>query len=221
MAVGSVLDHGRRMLPRQGRQLLSAAARRSGSAVATDWIPRLPVPVQRADSTQLGYFQSRYQAASGYRVDLEYLERSRVYVLRSRRGLVVGGYVVSASAPLRTLVRVPPAARGQIAAALPPTHLTELTCVWLEREVRDGIWSIVLWACIALHLGSVRRSTLIFGTEVDSLRQFYERVGPTLLYDGEVVVDGHPRYGWIYGIDTRRWPGALRVVAGRSLGRAR
>ena len=76
--------------------------------------------------------------------------------------------------------------------------------------------SALLWSHLVWHAHRQGRARVVFGTDIDGLRRLYERTGPRLLYEGEVSVDGHQRYGWIYTITNERWPVAmLRLMTGR------
>lgn len=162
---------------------------------------------------ELDGFAAGYLAASGYRVDPGFLQRARVFV-GVRDGRVVGGFVLNFAPPFRTLIRMPERDQRRLAHEFPPDRTVELACVWLAKEARGRLCSALLWSSLVWHASRQRRQHVVFGTEVDRLRRYYERTGPRLLYEGEVRVDGRVRQGWIYSILRRRWPYVLlRLVA--------
>jgi hypothetical protein len=157
---------------------------------------RPPLTVRRTRGAQeLDAFATGYCRVSGYRVDLPYLSRARVFVA-VRDDRLVGGFVLN------------------LAPEFPPERTVELACVWLAKEARGGLSSASLWACLVWHASRQGRPRVVFGTEVDRLSRLYERTGARLLYEGKVCVDGHSRHGWIYSISRGRWPYVLlRLVA--------
>jgi hypothetical protein len=147
-------------------------------------------------------------------VEPEYLAAARVFV--AIRGCeVVGGFTLNVDPPFRTMMRMPAPARSRLAHEFPSGDTVELACVWLAPQARGAIASATLWGNLVWHGGRQQRTNVVFGTEVDRLRRFYERTGPRLLYEGDVRVDGHQRHGWVYCIPAQRWPYVLaRMITG-------
>jgi hypothetical protein len=159
----------------------------------------------------LNDFAEAYERASGYRVPREYLDRALVFGLR-RRGRLVGGVVMTAEAPLRTLVRVPEPQRTEIAATV-GTDTVELTCVWLDRAYRSGLVSALFWFGLFLETGRRGVRHVLFGTESESLQRMYRLGRPRILYSGPVTVDGQDKDGWIFHSPVaHRWPALTRMT---------
>jgi hypothetical protein len=179
----------------------------------------LPVRVRRAcGASDLDAFVCGYEQASGYGVDPEYLSRAQVYVaVRAER--VVGGFTLNVVPPFRTLLRVPEPERSGLSHEFPAADTVELTSVWLAPEARGTVASAVLWSNLVWHASRLRRRRAVFGTDVDRLRRVYERLRPTLLYEGSVSMDGVLGHGWVYTIPMARWPLALTHLATSSWGR--
>jgi hypothetical protein len=175
---------------------------------------RPPLTVRRTRGAQeLDAFATGYCRVSGYRVDLPYLSRARVFVA-VRDDRLVGGFVLNVAPPFRTRTRMPESEQRRLAPEFPPERTVELACVWLAKEARGGLSSASLWACLVWHASRQGRPRVVFGTEVDRLSRLYERTGARLLYEGKVCVDGQSRHGWIYSISRGRWPYVLlRLVA--------
>jgi hypothetical protein len=173
--------------------------------------------VRRArTASELDAYAAGYRAASGYRVEPEYLTGARPFVA-IRSGQVVGGFTLNVVPPFRTMMRMPETDRRRLAQEFPGDDTVELTCVWLAPEARGAVPSATLWGTLVWHSSRQRRTNVVFGTDVDRLRRFYERTGPRLLYEGQVRVDGHQRHGWVYSISADRWPYVLaRVIAGHA-----
>jgi hypothetical protein len=173
--------------------------------------------VRRAlTASELDAYATGYRAVSGYRVDPEYLSRARPFVA-IHGGRVVGGFTLNVDPPFRTMMRLPETDRRRLAHEFPVDDTVELTCVWLAPEARGALASATLWGTLVWRGSREHRTHVVFGTEVDRLRRFYERTGPRLLYDGNVRVDGHERHGWVYSISAHRWPYVLlRMVAGQA-----
>jgi hypothetical protein len=170
---------------------------------------------------ELGEYRERYADSSGYRVPLDYLRRSTVYGLR-RNGVLVGGVVMGTGRPLRTLARIPEAQRREVAALLPDGDVVELTCLWLAPELRHGRRSVRLWAGLFLEMGRQGSALVLFGTEAPGLQRQYRACRPEIVYEGQVVVDGIERYGWVFlGPVADRWSALGRVVVHKSLRRLR
>jgi len=128
----------------------------------------------------------------------------------------MGGFVLNVDPPFRTLTRLPRLAQKRLAAEFPAAETVELACVWLAPRARGPFRSALLWATLVWRAGRQRRAHVVFGTEIDRLRRLYELARPRLLYEGEVVVDGQLRHGWVYTISAARWPLVLlRVVSWR------
>jgi short-subunit dehydrogenase len=159
----------------------------------------------------LDEFAEAYERASGYRVSPEYLGRALVFGLR-RRGRLVGGVVMTAEAPLRTLTRVPAPQRAQIAAAV-GNDTVELTCVWLDPAYRSGLVSALFWYGLFLETGRRGVRHVLFGTESESLQRMYRLGRPRILYSGPVTVDGQDKHGWIFHSPVaHRWPALTRMT---------
>jgi hypothetical protein len=173
--------------------------------------------VRRAlTASELDAYATGYRAVSGYRVDPGYLTGARPFVA-IRGGQVVGGFTLNVDPPFAWLMRMPETERRRLAPEFPVDDTVELTCVWLAPEARGVIPSATLWGTLVWHAHRQRRTNVVFGTDVDRLRRFYERTGPQLLYEGDVRVDGHQRHGWVYSISSHRWPYVLaRMIAGQA-----
>lgn len=164
---------------------------------------------------ELDAFAVGYERVSGYRVPRDYLALADVFVAK-RHGRVVGGFALNVDPPFRTEARLPDTEKSRLASAFAAANTVELTCVWLDKDVRGVVTSAVLWANLVWRAAR-RRTHVVFGTEVDQLRRLYEMTHPHLLYDGQVCVDGRERRGWVYSIEVTRFPliTTLRVVTWR------
>jgi len=192
--------------------MLGTSPRRRTVPAFAPWLS-----VRRAVTvSELNAYAAGYLAVSGYRVEPAYLTGARSFVA-IRGGQVVGGFTLNVDPPFRTMMRMPEPDRRRLAHEFPADETVELTCVWLAREARGAVASATLWGALVWHGSHQQRTNVVFGTDVDRLRLFYERIGPRLLYEGDVRVDGHKRHGWVYSISARRWPSTLaRMIAGHA-----
>jgi hypothetical protein len=199
------------MIEEKERQARRTAVRPPTTRTAGPWVRvrRARTPAELAD------FRAGYWSVSGYRVDEDYLRRAAVFVV-VQDGLVVGGFVLNTEPPLRTISRLPDLERGRVAAAFPEDDTVEVACVWLVPYARGPIASATLWSHLMWRAGRSHSSHVVFGTEVDRLRQRYERMRPQVLYSGRVRVDGLERHGWVYAMSRSGWPAALlRLLVAR------
>jgi hypothetical protein len=196
---------------REGQGRRATAVRPPSTRTAGPW-----VRVRRARSpAELADFRAGYWSVSGYPVDQDYLQRAAVFVV-VQDGLVVGGFVLNTEPPLRTIARLPDLEQDRVAAAFPADDTVEVACVWLLPHARGPIASATLWSQLMWRVGRTDGSHVVFGTEVDGLRQLYERMRPQVLYSGRVRVDGVERHGWVYAMSTGGWPAALlRLLVAR------
>ncbi|EFC85905.1 SDR family oxidoreductase [Parafrankia sp. EUN1f] len=169
--------------------------------------------------TELAAFTAHYARYSGYSVEIEYLRSARVFATFDGPDLV-GGFVLNVTPPFRTLTRIPQPARARCEMEIDETDTQEFTCAWLAPPLRRSWRSLLFW-CHVLHQGGkVGRHSVIMGTEVPALRDFYHHSRPRPLYVGPVVVDGVEKTGWVYQTTLeKRYFGILRIVRHR-LGRA-
>lgn len=164
---------------------------------------------------ELQLFSERYAATSGYRVSLAYLSRVDVFVIMLG-SQVVGGFVVNQSAPFRTLGVIDDVARAPVEALVDADHTAEVACVWLEPRVRGRVVSAQLWIGLMWQLGRQPRRYVLWTTQVDVLRRFYELAGPRVLYEGPITIDGRRDHGWVYVSPVwRRWVAMARFAARR------
>jgi short-subunit dehydrogenase len=163
------------------------------------------------DAADLAEFAHAYELASGYHVSQDYLCRALVFGLR-RRGRLVGGVVMTAEAPLRTLIRIPEPQRHEVAARV-GDDTVELTCVWLDRAYRSGVVSALFWYGLFQETGRRGVRHVLFGTESESLQRMYLLGRPSTVYSGPVTVDGQTRHGWIFHSPvSHRWPALTRMT---------
>jgi hypothetical protein len=112
------------------------------------------------------------------------------------------------------MARLPLAQRHALAAEFTAHDTVEMTCVWLDPCARGPLASANLWVQLLFHARRLGPARAVFGTEVESLRKLYERLGARLLYAGDVKVDGQLRHGWVYVIGEQRfWRALVRLVA--------
>jgi hypothetical protein len=97
---------------------------------------------------------------------------------------------------------------------VPAGDVVELTCVWLDPELRSGWRSALFWGGLFLELGRQGTTYTLFGTEAPGLERLYRVGGPELVYEGPVVVDGVAEYGWIFlAVVATRWAALVRLTA--------
>lgn len=162
-------------------------------------------------------YADHYERASGYRVPTDYLARSVVYGFR-RRGRTIGGVVMSASPPFRTLQRIPAQAQPAVRKRVRPDDTVELTCVWLDQELRRGALSAVFWLGLFLETSRHGARNVMFGTESPGLHRLYLCGHPEVVYEGPVVVDGKEQQGWIFlSPVSHRWPALARMTVYKSI----
>ncbi|MGH8890898.1 MAG: SDR family NAD(P)-dependent oxidoreductase [Acidothermaceae bacterium] len=167
---------------------------------------------QLTTSAEIDEYAEKYEQASGYRVPIDYLQRSLVFGF-VRKGRLLGGVVISGQAPFRTLQRVPEPYRTQVAAAVDPSDTIELVCVWLDPSLRSGPASALFWYGLFLETGRRGARSVLFGTESRGLYQMYLLGHPRVLYSGQVTVDGRQRHGWIFHSPVaHRWPALRRMT---------
>gem|GEM_PF-302359 len=172
----------------------------------------MPVLHRLTEQADIDEFVSSYERASGYRVPLDYMHRGLVFGMR-RRGRLIGGVVMTGEPPLRTLIRVPEAARAAVAAAFDERDTVELTCVWIDRAHRSGWRSALFWYGLFLETGRRGVRHVLFGTESENLHRMYLLGRPGIVYSGPVTVDGTTRHGWIFHSPVaHRWPALTRMT---------
>ena len=183
--------------------------------------PRRPRLTPLNDEESLRTYADAYEQASGYRVPDDHLRRSTVLGLFVGHRLVGGG-VVSGSLPLRTLERIPAAERARIGARLAPCRVVEVTCVWLTAEIRRSALSGIFWCALLRRIHLTGADDVLFGTEQPGLHRLYLNTRADLLYEGQVTVDGHERFGWVFlKRNTSPWPVAARMTLHTARRRAR
>jgi hypothetical protein len=156
-------------------------SRPAGPRFASDQHRAQPARVKLAEPAELEQFQRSYLDLTGSCVPLEYLQRASVHVVR-RGPDMVGGFVINTTSPLRTLARVPHDTACQIQDELsqgPPVR--EVACVWMVPSLRGSAVSTRMWIGLALRIAVFGRGPVVYGTEADGLRRFYERFGSVLL----------------------------------------
>jgi hypothetical protein len=163
-------------------------------------------------SAHIEDYAAEYEKASGYRVPIDYLRQSLLFGY-VRQGRLLGGVAISGSSPLRTLQRVPEPHRTEVAAAIDPHDTVELSCVWLNRELRSGPASALFWFGLFQESGRRGVGSVLFGTESARLCEMYLLGHPRVLYSGPVTVDGQQRHGWIFHSPVAaRWPAMRRMT---------
>jgi hypothetical protein len=168
----------------------------------------------------LRVFADEYERASGYRVPEPHLRRSEVLGVVVR-GRLVGGGVLSAAAPLRTLQRLPRPEREELASRLAGHSLVDVTCVWLGTGHRGGALSALFWGALLRRIRASGAELVLFGTEQPALHRLYRTVHAELLYRGPVTVDGQQRDGWIFlKRNGSPWPVLVRMTLHRARRRA-
>jgi hypothetical protein len=164
----------------------------------------------------LRVFTEEYERASGYRVPESHLRRSDVLGMVVG-GRLVGGGVLSAALPLRTLQRLPRPEREKVAGRLAGRSLVDVTCVWLRAGQRGGALSAVFWGALLRRIQASGAELVLFGTEQAGLYRLYRTVGADLLYRGPVTVDGQECDGWIFlKRNGSPWPVLVRMTLHRA-----
>ncbi|WP_448638847.1 hypothetical protein [Geodermatophilus sp. URMC 63] len=168
----------------------------------------------------LRVFAEEYERASGYRVPEPHLRRSEVLGMVVW-GRLVGGGVLSAAAPLRTLQRLPGPEREELASRLAGHSLVDVTCVWLGAGHRGGVLSALFWGALLRRIRASGAELVLFGTEQSGLHRLYRTVHAELLYRGPVTVDGQERDGWVFlKQNGSPWPVLVRMTLHRARRRA-
>lgn len=125
--------------------------------------------VKRADT--LRELQAFIEGNPQVDVPLYYLQTNSVYVL-IRKGEVIGGFVYGTGPNYRYLERMgDPQLRRQYQEAFSRASLAELTILWLKRDYRKTLYSLVLWGHVALKSFFGPADYIMFGTSVPVLTQ--------------------------------------------------
>lgn len=113
-------------------------------------------------------------------VPLYYLQTNSVYVL-TRKGEVIGGFVYGTGPNYRYVERMEdPDLRRQYHDLFSRLSIAELTILWLKRDYRKTLYSLLLWAHVALKSFFGPADYIMFGTSVPILTQALDYPRSTL-----------------------------------------
>lgn len=169
------------------------------------------------DETDVQLFARRYQAVGGFPLQVESIESAEVFGFFYRDQLV-GGMVVNSRGPYRALQDMPPQRAAALLDDAPTTGMYEITCVWMVPEMRGTMSGTRAWMFALSELAGRRRQRLIVCAVNEGMRCFYERMGFTLVYVGEIpMTDGSvlPKYVFTMDQPRRILPGASRELLRR------
>ena len=135
--------------------------------------------------------QRRSLGAPGH-VSLDYLRRCRVVrgVYDPRR-VMIGGYAIGTTQPLRLLEFLPEAARASIRAPRGATwdDCCEITCLWRTRAISATQMTFRIWPMLIFDALTASKPYILRGSDDPRLDAYYNRMFPPTetLYRGPSV----------------------------------
>lgn len=127
------------------------------------------------DPQDIDTFSREYARCSGFVVQRDYYEINQVFAV-SRKGRMIGGFVLGSGAVLRTLeVFAGNESRQRLYGQVgQPGNPTEMCCFWIDPVCRKKFWlNLYVWLCVAFALQVFGRQRLIFGTNSARLAALY------------------------------------------------
>lgn len=125
--------------------------------------------VKKADTLQ--ELQAFIEGNPQVDVPLHYLQTNSVYVL-TLDGEVIGGFVYGTGPNYRYVERMgEPELRRHYQDIFSRLNLAELTILWLRRDYRKTLYSLILWWHVALKCFFGPADYIVFGTSVPVLTQ--------------------------------------------------
>lgn len=174
-------------------------------------------------------FAQQYERVGGFPLSADSLQHSRVMGFYQGDELV-GGYVVNESAPFRALQNMSESDARRIQDLTGERGICEVTCVWMQPAIRRTLAGNTLWLFVVRAIIANRSHTVVVSTVSESLRRFYEDMGFTVVYSGQIdMPDGTSLPKYVMTLDSvtpivvsslrigvRRYSEALaKAVAGR------
>ena len=135
--------------------------------------------------------QRRSRGAPGD-VSLGYLQRCRVVrgVYDPQR-VMIGGYAIGTTQPLRLLEFVPDAARAEIRAPRGASwdDCCEITCLWRTRAISAAQMTLRVWPTLVFDAITAAKPYILRGSDDPRLDAYYNRMFPPTetLYRGPSV----------------------------------
>ncbi len=131
--------------------------------------------------TDLKAYQLKTEESLAVNFPIEYLERARVFVLKTPDGSIHGGFFYVSRGPLRTVVSLP----RDLSL---PNRLTELTGLWLSPNVKQRRDVFSFWIGLAWAAVPEMRNRVIFAYDFHKrgLARMYALARPVEIYRGRV-----------------------------------
>lgn len=169
------------------------------------------------DDQRLEEFSTRWVEQGGQPIDPAYLARCRAFLWIDAAGRVLGGYLLNAAAPFRSLEGPSDEARRAILARLDLDQTFECACLWMLPELRGRLGSMRCWAKVILHLLRFPRRDVLVSTFFEGLCRNYLSTDAELLSGG--LVESHGRTMRKFILVLRGKQGLVRAFAGELLRR--
>lgn len=155
-------------------------------------------------SDRIQQFREGYYKASHRLVALDYLKNSEVRTFTSK-GKVVAGYVRASGQQLRLFDAIPEHRRTESLAA---HHLTnensaEITCVWIDKNHRSVAMKVALFTRLIFDSMTCGKENILGGAVIEKMAIRQSKVMPHMIYEGTLVHDNKPEYGYIYFAKTK------------------
>ena len=142
--------------------------------------------IQRKEDFQV--FQTKYEAISGLKLPLPYLEKSDVYVFR-RKDNIIGGFILGNRLPLRTVeVFVSKPNLKVLSPYFEINKYCEVCCFWIERKLRrNAFFNALFWIRMAYSVKRQSKEFILFGTNSKGLAKMYGYPKNSLLFHKDNV----------------------------------
>ena len=124
--------------------------------------------------TKIKNFSDLYFRASGFKVPIEYLATSQVYVCE-QDGRYVGGFVVGKSNEYKRTLEVFVSDENKNSMYLMSEDTIEVCCFWMDKNFRSNkMASIFCWIRMCWIITWQKEKQIIWGTNNISLAKVYD-----------------------------------------------
>lgn len=138
------------------------------------------------DERERAAFAASYERVGGFPLALDSMKTAMVTGFY-RGGCPIGGYMLNEHFPFRALQDMPETDAQRILDETGNKKPYEITCVWMKPEDRGAHAGTKMWLRIVCAIFARRDQYLIVSTVNESLRRFYQDVGFTNRYSGDII----------------------------------
>ncbi len=137
------------------------------------------------------YFKMKAKTLIGVDFPDAYFSQGFIRAIKNSKGRIIGGFALITKPPFRTLSSLP----ENFSHNLNENELFEITALWLEPKIGNGIPSCFLWYQLCkdiLCLKSKKRCIYAYDLSNKKLARLYSYSDPTEVYRGKVkMLDGN------------------------------